>query len=234
MKRLLYILSVVAIAFSQDSTSFKTGYYLTIQDFIKNTPTAPTKPTRVMEGRGESIYVPVTAYNFSTASVDFDQLDATNAYFVMEQEESEYKKVRGESFKGYCDSGRVFLVDNPNPFKGRIMRVVTVGTTYSYYNGIDFQTTSTGFGPGMGGGMKMGGGMNMGAAGGTTSTPVPVLVVINMKTGESTTLQRGMFMKANMKYLLADHPELIKEYKANKNYSLAAAAGYLDRVNAKN
>ncbi len=195
------------------SSELKTGYYLTLKDFLNNTPTPATIPTRVSEGRGE----------FGTEA---------SAYFVEEQENNEYKKVRGELFAGYCDSGKVYLVDNPNPFKGRIMRSVVIGRNFSYYHGVDFQMNSGGGSTGgasfstPAGKMSTGGSMNGGG-----STPVPVLVVINMKTGEQTSVANSIFQKPTVKALFAEYPELFEKYKANKIRTLSAIESYLIQAN---
>ena len=218
-----FAILLLAISFLM-SADLKTGYYLTMKDFINNTPTPADFPAQVVNGKDE-----LAAHSFGVSNGEFTE---ENAYYVEEQENGEFKRVHGKAFKGYCDSGKVYLVDNANPFKGRIMRSAVVGSKYSYFRGIDIQMSGGGFTPGTSvstpaGTMRMGGGMNT-----TTSTPVPVLVVINMKTGETTTIKNGLFQKTTMKSLLAPYPDLLKEYKDSKSSGLNMAALYIDKINA--
>lgn len=201
------------------SAELKTGYYYSLQDFINNTPTSAQKSSRVVEGNGE----------FGS--------DCT-AYFVEELEDMDFKRVHAKQFEGYCDSGKVYLVDNANLFKGRIMRSVTVGTRFSYFHGIDFQMSGGGgFMPGTSvstpaGMVRMGGTFIPGSGMPRTSTPKSVLVVIDMKTGEQTSISDGLFSKAKTRQLLADYPDLLQEYKKSKSSGINMAVLYIDKINA--
>lgn len=203
---------VVSLALGQtENENWSRGFYLSIDQMIANTPV-----------RGSDSVVVVLDGTDSETGSPF--------YHLARISGGESKKIRGESFVGFCDGTDLYLVDNQNIFSGKQLRKVHVGSKFIWYLGTDIQAGKPSPTAGITGGSS-GRGVTVGIGVDMSTSPVPVLQIYD-RTGKSTTISSNSWgIRRTVKRLLTPWPLLLEEYSKNPTRDLKEISTYLNRIN---